>query len=115
MAECETAWRAQGLTWSWISGDKRDELCFRDGTWYFMEDPKKPCRRIVRLSLRGGQVRIIDQYQWARFHQQFSTIPCEGADCYCHSHPTEKVHRYSQLPSGDWQGKDGRKTKLTQD
>jgi hypothetical protein len=51
-----------GADWSWIGGNKRDSLIFLDGTWYFLEEPEKPCRRIVRLSLRGRQLRIIGQY-----------------------------------------------------
>ena len=99
MAECETAWRAQGLTWSWIGGDKRDELVWLDGDWYFLEDPKRPCRRIVRLSLRGGQLRVIDRYD--KYHGAFDA-ECKGADCYCVGHPTREVHRYTRLPSGSY-------------
>ena len=97
MAECETTWRAQGLTWSWIGGDKRDELVWLDGDWWFLEEPKKPCRRIVRLSLRGGQLRVIDQYD--KYHR-VGGFECTGADCFCVRHPTSEVHRFSRLPSG---------------
>lgn len=59
-ADAEAEWSKQRLTWAWLY----EPDIFNPGfqTWA-IEDPKHPCRRIIRFSLPGdGQLRVIQEF-----------------------------------------------------
>jgi hypothetical protein len=63
MAKCENKWKEHGKTFAWF----RQEPDWGNGSlsWFWLEDPKKPCKRKFRFSLiGGGQITATQTWRW---------------------------------------------------
>jgi hypothetical protein len=91
----ELEWTSRELVWSWIGGAMAD---FGGFQWFCLENPKTPCRRIVRFSLPdSGQVRVI--HKFVHYHDYMGDR-CEGEECFCRQSPTRAEHDYRLYRDG---------------
>ena len=66
MAELEAKWNDDGKTFAWFS--KEPDYSVGALSWWWVDDPKAPCKRIYRFSLiGGGQVSTVENWRWFRW------------------------------------------------
>jgi hypothetical protein len=65
MAKLEAAWTAEGKTFAWFS--KEPDWAEGNLSWFFLEDPTAPGKRIFRFSMiGGGQIKTTEAWDWFR-------------------------------------------------
>jgi hypothetical protein len=64
MTKLEAARTTEGKTFAWFSNEP--DIAEGAFSWFFLEDPTAPCRRIFRFSMIGGQIKTTETWDW--FH-----------------------------------------------
>jgi hypothetical protein len=66
MTKYEAQWNAKRKTFAWFS--KEPDYLSGSLCWFWLDDPKAPCKRLFRFSLiGGGQVATVENWRWFRY------------------------------------------------
>jgi hypothetical protein len=107
MAKCEAKWKAEGKIFAWFN--KEPDWAHGSLNWFWLEDPKEPCRQIFRFSMiGGGQIKTTQIWDWRRdphgrpiwpdghTWKDDTSVLCEIGDVAVTvtPHTSQGVHRY---------------------